>query len=121
MITLTPQAAKQIRISAEQSGAKHLALRLAAKKNPDGTLDYGIGFDEVKNEDQVVVSEEVEICFAPEYGPLLNGMTLDYVEFAPGEYRFIVMNPNDANYAPSGAGGCGSGGCGSGGCGSSCS
>jgi iron-sulfur cluster assembly protein len=52
---------------------------------------------------------------AGEYGPLLNGTTIDFVEIEPGKHHFIFMNPNDANYTPPGSdsGGCGSGGCGS--------
>ena len=32
--------------------------------------------------------------------PLLEGTTIDYVELEPGEFQFIFMNPNDANYSP---------------------
>lgn len=114
MITLTPDAAKQIRIAAEQSDATHLALRLAAKEKPDGSLNYGMGFDEIKDDDMVFDCEGIDVIFAPQYGHLLNGATLDFVELNPGEFNFVFLNPNDANYTPSSegsAGGCGSGGC----------
>lgn len=115
MITLTIEAAKQIRTAAEQGEAKGMALRLAAKKNPDGSLDYGMGFDEIKDDDMSFKCEGLDIIFAPEYGPLLNGSTLDFVELEPNNYSFIFMNPNDANYTPPGeensGGGCGGGGC----------
>lgn len=113
MITVSPQAAKQIRLAAEQGGMEHLSLRLAATKKPDGSLDYGMGFDEVKDDDMVFNCEGIEVVFAPQYGPLLSQAVLDYVELSPGEYHFIFMNPNDANYTPSAEGGCGSGSCGS--------
>jgi len=100
MITLTPQAAKQVRISAEQSKADGLALRIAAKQNPDGSLEYGIGFDEVGDDDMTFDSEGVELVIRPEHGPLLKGATIDFVELTPGEYRFIFLNPNDPNYRP---------------------
>lgn len=118
MITLTPAAAKQVRTSAEQTNAENLALRVAARKNPDGTMQYGIGFDEVKEEDLLFDCEGIQVVMSPENGPLLKGTTIDYVELEPGQFSLIVMNPNDANYTPPGEeGGCGGGGCGSGGCG----
>lgn len=119
MITLTPEAKKQILASAEQSGLKEAVLRLAAKKNPDGTMEYGMGFDEANDDDLSFNFKEVTVVFAGEYGPLLNGTTIDYVEIEPGQKHFIFMNPNDANYTPPGSDNSG-GGCSSGGC-SSCS
>lgn len=113
MITLTPAAIKQVREAAEQSGAKEMALRLAAKKNPDGTIEYGMGFDEANDDDLLFKFEDVVVVFGGEYGPLLNGTTIDFVELEQGQHHFIFLNPNDANYTPPGAssGGCGSGGC----------
>ena len=100
MITVTPQAAKQIRITAEQSDAKELALRLAAKKKDDGSFDYGMGFDEMTDDDVDIKSEGISIVFAPEYGPMLKGMTIDFVEIEDGQYHFIFLNPNDPSFIP---------------------
>jgi len=113
MITLTPAAVEQVKLSAEQSNAAGLALRLAARKNPDGTMEYGMGFDEPKDDDLLFKFGEIEVVMGGEYGPLLNGATVDYVEIEPGQFHFIFLNPNDANYQPPGesSGGCGSGGC----------
>jgi iron-sulfur cluster assembly protein len=102
MITLTPAAIEQVMQSAEQSNAAGLALRLAARKNPDGTIDYGMGFDEPKDDDLLFKFKDVEVVMSGEYGPLLNGTTIDYVELEPGKFHFIFMNPNDANYQPPG-------------------
>lgn len=113
MITLTENAIEQVKSAAEQSQAKGLALRLAAKKKPDGSMEYGMGFDEAKDDDLLFKFDGVEVVFGGEYGPLLNGTTIDFVELEPGKWNFIFMNPNDANYQPPGSdqGGCGSGGC----------
>lgn len=122
MITLTPEAAKQIRIAAEQGGMDNLALRLAARPSQQGGLEYGMGFDESSDDDLSFDCEGVTVVFEPQYGPMLSGAVIDFVEIEPGQFNFIFMNPNDANYMPSGGGGCGSGssggGCSSGGCGS---
>ena len=102
MITLTPQAAKQVLIAAEQGDAAKLSLRIAAKKNPDGSIDYGMGFDEASDEDMMFKCEGIAVIVAPEYGPLLDGTVIDFVELEPGKHHFIFMNPNDANYTPPG-------------------
>lgn len=100
MITLTPRAVEQIRKSAHEGGMDGLALRLAVKEAPDGSFEYGMGFDEAKEEDTVVETSGVEIVMSPQYGPQLQGTTIDFVEYEPGDFRFIFMNPNDPNYEP---------------------
>ena len=47
MFSLTNAAAQQIQQAAHQAQAKDMALRVAARRLPDGSLDYGMGFDEV--------------------------------------------------------------------------
>ena len=117
MITVTPEAQKQIRIAAQESGVDQLSLRLATKKNPDGSFDYGMGFDTVGDDDLAFSFGEIEVIFDAQFGQMLNGATLDYVEIEPGQFTFIVLNPNDPHYVAPGSessgGGCGSGGCGS--------
>ena len=98
MITLTPEAAKQIRLSAKESNLEGLPLRLAATRNPDGSLHYGMGFDDVKEMDTTYTSEGVDIIVSEVSRDLLNGMTVNYVELEPGKYQFIFENPNDPNY-----------------------
>ena len=100
MITLTPRAAEQVRKSAEQADAARLALRIAVRQNHDDSMEYGIGFDEVKDDDMTFTCEGIEVTMAPEFGPLLKGTTIDFVEIEPGEHRLIVMNPNDPSYVP---------------------
>ncbi len=120
MITLTAKAAEQVRLAAENGDVAGMALRLAARQTDDGSFEYGMGFDEVKDEDMSFESEGVELVFAPQYGPILKGTVIDYVEIEPGQFHFIFMNPNDPNYTPPAdenapkTGGCGGGSCGGG-------
>ncbi|NOR51001.1 MAG: iron-sulfur cluster assembly accessory protein [Gammaproteobacteria bacterium] len=100
MIIITPQAAKQIRISAEKGQSEGMVLRIAANKLDDGSFEYGMGFDVMKDDDIDVKCEGVSIIFAPEYGPMLKGMTIDFVEIENGEYKFIFLNPNDPSFVP---------------------
>lgn len=114
MITITPDAARQIRIAATQSDCDEMGLRLAVRRDADGSLHHAMGFDEVRNDDVVLTSEGIALVVAPAHRDLLDGLTLDYVEYETGDFRFIFINPNDtapANSEPGrGEGGCSAGG-----------
>jgi iron-sulfur cluster assembly protein len=117
MFTVTQQAAAQILQAAGQSEAEGMALRIAAKRLPDGSIDYGMGFDEEREQDARVESQGLTLLVSPLSQGLLEGVTLDFVELEPGDFRFIFMASEETAEQSSGCGS-GSGGCGSGGCGS---
>ena len=121
MFTLTSAAARQIQQAANASETQEMALRIAAKVDADGSMQYGMGFDDPKDEDMKLDLEGVAVVIADEYQELLDDIVLDYVELEPGEFNFIFVNGRQTQDAPEPAsgGGCGSGGCSSGGCGSS--
>jgi iron-sulfur cluster assembly protein len=75
MITVTSAAAEQIKISAEQGKSEGMSLRIAAERNDDNSIHYGMGFDDSKED-----------------------TTIDFVELEPEKFQFIFMNPNDSNY-----------------------
>jgi iron-sulfur cluster assembly protein len=100
MFKVTEAAAKQVMSAAQQGGTEGMALRLAAQKHADGSFDYRMGFDEITEDDIKFASEGVDIVMAPEYVPLLDNTTLDFVELDEGEAQFIFINPDDANYSP---------------------
>ena len=118
MITVTSTAAEQIRQAATQNDADGMALRIAARREFDGSIQYGMGFDDGNDEDMQIDAEGMTVLVAPEHQELLNGATLDFVELTPGDFRFIFVNPNDAGGSfcgttqKSSGGGCG--GCGGG-------
>ena len=100
MITITPGAAQQIRIAATQSDCDEMGLRIAVRREADGSLHYAMGFDEPRGDDMVVTSEGIALVVSPPHRDLLDGMTLDYVEYEAGDFRFIFINPNDGKPAP---------------------
>lgn len=101
MITVTQEAAKQIRESARMSNAEGLPLRIAAQRHETGAIHYAMGFaDEEHDEDLHFTSEGVEIIVSPISLDLLNNTVIDYVELDNGEKNFIFKNPNDPNYHP---------------------
>jgi iron-sulfur cluster assembly protein len=100
MIKITPEAASQIKLSTEQSNSASMPLRIAATKNADDTIHYGMGFDDKNDDDISIISEDIEIIVAPVSAELLKNTTLDFVEIEPGKKQFIFMNPNDPEYTP---------------------
>ena len=118
MFTLTSAAARQIQQAASASGADEMALRIAARIEADGSMQYGMGFDDPKDEDMKLDLEGVAVVIADESQELLDDTTLDYVELEPGEFNFIFIDARQSQGAPEPApsGGCGSGGCSTGGC-----
>ncbi|MDH3637869.1 MAG: iron-sulfur cluster assembly accessory protein [Gammaproteobacteria bacterium] len=99
-IELTRAAAEQIRVSGERDDVSGLVLRIAAQSAADGSLEYAMGFDELKDDDQFVDSRGVRIVVAPSSAEILDGMTVDFVEIEPGQTHFIFLNPNDPHYVP---------------------
>ncbi len=100
MFEITENAAEQIRNAAEQGGTEGMVLRMAARMKEDGSIDYLMGFDEAKDEDIRSVSNGIEVVMEPQYVALLDEAIMDYVQLDDGEFRFIFINPNDANYVP---------------------
>ncbi|WPL15492.1 Intracellular sulfur oxidation protein DsrN [Thiorhodovibrio winogradskyi] len=100
MFKVTPTAAEQVAKAAQEGGTEGLSLRLAAVQNPDGSIDYRMGFDELSEEDIRFTSEGVDIVMAPEFVPLLDTAVMDFVTLDDGEQHFIFLNPKDTTCKP---------------------
>ncbi len=118
--TVTPAASQEILAAAERSSAAGMALRVAARQVADGSLEYGMGFDDEREDDEPVEFGGLTVLLGSPSKPLLEDTVLDYVEVAPGRSDFVFIPPREAIVAGDGAAeapparsGCGSGGCGS--------
>jgi iron-sulfur cluster assembly protein len=100
MFKVTAAAAEQVAQAAKQGGTEGLSLRLAVSQKPDGSIDYRMGFDDATEDDIRFACEGVDIVMAPEYVPLLDQATMDFVEIEPGHHHFIFLNPKDPSYKP---------------------
>ena len=100
MLTVTTEAAKQIREAAAQTGADDMALRVAATRDAQGSIEYGMGFDVERENDIQIICEGVTLLVSQHSKDLLAGTVLDFVELDPGDFRFIFINPNDRDAAP---------------------
>ena len=120
MIEITPAAAEQIRAALSNPPAPGLALRVAARRGDDGETEYGMGFDERREQDEEVVTDAgITLLVSPPSMEPIAGTVIDFVEIAPGDRRFVFyragsIEPEATQPTPP-AGGCGcgnSGGCG---------
>ena len=98
MLTITKAAAEQIRAAARPAGSENMALRIAATREADGSIHYGMGFDELRVNDLELSSEGIELLVSEHSKALLTGAVLDYVELQPGDHQFIFINPNDPTH-----------------------
>ena len=102
MLKVTPAAAAAILDSASRSGADGMALRLAAKVGADGAVQFGLGFDEEREQDRVIESHGARILVAPPSQPLLSGVTLDFGEMENGELGFAFLRGEAGSGADAG-------------------
>ena len=104
MITLTAEAARQIKASASAGNTQNMALRIAVRRESDGSLKYAVGFDDTKGNpgDKHFESEGVSMVVANTSADLLDGTRIDYVKLDSGEMGFVFLNPNDPAYKPAG-------------------
>lgn len=100
MFKITDSAAKQIKLAREQSDAGEMLLRIAAKNNADGSIEYGMGFDDPRENDVHITHDDVEVVIDPTSNELLEEASMDYAELDSGESHFIFINPLDPNYEP---------------------
>lgn len=111
MFMLSSAAAAEIRAATPRSGAEGLALRVAARLEADGSLAFGMGFDEQREGDLPLEIDGVQLLIAQPSQALLDEALLDFVELEPGRHGFVCLPQTPAPAPTTKA--CGSGGCGS--------
>ncbi|MES9898160.1 MAG: iron-sulfur cluster biosynthesis family protein [Sedimenticola sp.] len=100
MFKVTEAAAEQIKEAAKQGGTEGMALRMAARKKDDGSIEYIMGFDEEREQDTRVDADGTNVVISPDSVALLEEAVMDYVEMAEGDFRFIFLNSKDPTYVP---------------------
>lgn len=117
MIEIRPAAAEQIRAALRSQSEPGMVLRVAARRGDGGATEYGMGFDERREQDEEIVTEAgITLLVSPPSLEAIAGTVIDYVEIAPGDLRFVFYRadetPTDDAPAPQGGGcSCGKGGC----------
>jgi iron-sulfur cluster assembly protein len=113
MFRLTPAAADQIQLAARQSQAIDMALRVAARREADGNLEFGLGFDEPREGDLPLQMEGIDVLIGPPSQALLSDTVLDFVEVEPGDFQFVFMPQDEPAPASGGCASAQGGACGS--------
>ena len=98
---ITEDAADEILRSMRQTDPSAGSLRIAAKRRPDGSIDYAMGLDEADDTDIVLEQFSVEVLIGVTSLDLLAGALLDFVQLeTAGPKEFIFLNPNDPQFVP---------------------
>ncbi len=95
MISITPAAASRIREQGAGGGDGPVHLRVAARLDEGGAIEFGMGFDEPRAGDVQEACEGVVLLVAPASRELLEDVILDFLEVEPGEYRFVFARANE--------------------------
>ncbi len=103
-LTLTPQAAEQVRkvFEAEKATAETAGLRVGVMPGGCSGFKYALNIEDAPSEDDVVIESEGVRLFVDSFsGQYLNGVTIDYTVTMQSS-GFTFDNPNAT-------GGCGCG------------
>ena len=99
MIKITDAAAAQIKIAANNPDVAGMILRVAAKRMNDDSITFGMGFDQEREAEELVIVNGTELLIAKPSLPFIQGVTLDYVEMEEGDMRFIFIPQNSGQAA----------------------
>ena len=77
MFNVTAAAAQEILAAAARSDAQGMALRVAARQVADGSIEYGMGFDEAREDDEPAQFGALTVLVGSPSKPLLDGTVLD--------------------------------------------
>lgn len=108
MFNVTEAAARELIAAAQRSQAGDLALRVAARRTDDGSIEYGMGFDEQRVDDMALDLSGLRLLVGAPSRALLADTLLDYTEVEAGRFAFAFV---PASMPEPAAKACGSGGC----------
>lgn len=100
MFKVTKAAGVELKRSMAHQDILDMPVRIAAKRNEDGSIEYQMGFDDPEPGDTMVASGGIDVVIAKNHLSLLNGTELDYVLMDDGQHHFIFLNPNDEHFVP---------------------
>lgn len=96
MVTLSPQAARQIRVMHAELNAPEKRLRVFVESGGCSGFQYGMSFDDSKPDDHVEESEGLQILLDPASRAYLDGSLIDFDDGLQGK-GFEIKNPNAAS------------------------
>jgi len=101
MFSISDAAIIQIKKQVEENKTETLFLRFAATIGTDRSIKYGMGFDELKEDDVQLELGGIKVVLDQTSSDLMDEAKLDFVELEEKDFQFIFINPLDPNYVPS--------------------
>ena len=96
-VVLTENAARRIAMLKTQENAEHAFLRIAVSGGGCSGFQYGLSFDDQRNDDDFVFERDgIAVVIDDVSLGLLNGAEVDFVEDLMGA-SFQIKNPNAAS------------------------
>ncbi len=94
-VNITPQAVEQLlRIKEDQNIAQEYVLRIGVKGGGCSGFQYILGFDELKDGDELYsINEDLKVVIKKSHGLYLAGMEIDWLEGLDNR-GFSFNNPN---------------------------
>lgn len=93
-VSLTERAARQVRkIRETEELNEDLCLRVAVEGGGCSGLSYKLGFDHKSEDDEVLISQGIEIIVDPKHMMYLKGISVDYPDGLDAR-GFTFDNPN---------------------------
>ncbi len=96
MITLTANAATKVKSLQEELGTDGKLMRIFVESGGCSGFQYGMSFDEKKEEDQIIDSEGVQVIIDAASLAYLDGSEVDFDDGLNGK-GFEIRNPNAEN------------------------
>jgi len=93
MITLTENAAQQIKTLRKDQDAAGKSLRVYVEAGGCSGMQYGMAFDDKRDDDEIVKQDGVEVVIDPMSANFLKGSVIDYIDSLQGS-GFQIKNPN---------------------------
>ena len=72
-----------------------MGLRIVARRESDGAINYAMEYDDAGNDEIVVPSDGIALVVSPANLDLLDEMSSTTSNCEAGDFRFIFINPND--------------------------
>ncbi len=91
MFSITPPALAELQAAALRSQAEGMALRVAARECADGSIEFGMGFDDERESDETLNYPGLTVLLGGPSRRFLARTVLDYVELEAGRFDFVFM------------------------------
>jgi len=92
-LTITEKAAVKVKEVMSKDGKTNATLRLYVSGGGCSGFQYGLAFDQKKDDDCVIEEHGVKVLVDAESAKYVDGAEIDYVETVMGE-GFKINNPN---------------------------